>query len=479
MKNLTIRVKITIWFIVILTVITGLSYAAFYFSIRTVSTDLIKNDLIETVNDDMNEITFLKTDRKPKTVSGVYHQRYGNGYLAIDDAFLELMNGAGVGLYGDSGNGTYELIYGEDLIYEESGGVPFRDKQMTEVRSGPDLFYVYDRELVLEDEGVLWLRGSVDSEQRQEEMSALFRFSLFLLPVLILLAAAGGYLITRRSLQPINRLIEAAGSISSGSDLKRRIDTGKGNNEVQQLTRSFNGMMQRLDESFESEKQFTSDVSHELRTPMSVILAQCELALDEEELTEAEARDALEVIRRQGTRMNDMIDDMLMYTRIDRQHDRYPMEQLDLSLLVQDVCEEFSANAGRDPDENMDISLDTEIEDGIVIYGSDLLLQRLLHNLLENGVRYSRDHSCMLRVRLKRAGTGAVLQVEDHGQGIPEEHLGRIFDRFYQVDPSRSGEGTGLGLAMVKEIAERHGADITVSSKPGEGSCFTVRFRLA
>ena len=483
MKHLTIRTKVTLWFIVILTVIVGLSYALFWFTSESVMRNMVLNDLQNTVDYNLDQVVSTQTRKAPKKDPDSRFIRYRDGYLKIDKDFIDLVDGAGIGLFGKDG----KLLYGEDLIPDVSGTTPFHNHELQTVRSGPDVFFVYDRKLKLDDAGVLWLRGSVDRDQRQEEISQVFHFALFLLPVLILLASAGGYLITKRSLKPIGRMVEAAGSISSGSDLKLRLDMGEGADEVHQLAGSFDGMMQRLEEAFEAEKQFTSDVSHELRTPMATIMAQCELALEDRDLTREEARDALELIQRQGSRMNDMISDMLTYTRIDRGHERYPFETVDLSLLVREVCGEFAAVHGEKAE------IDMEIRPEIRVHGNDLLLRRLLNNLLENAVRYGRTEPtasekagqapaegpsvpapAQIRVLLERTGDKVLLTVGDRGMGISEEHLERIFDRFYQVDPSRSSEGSGLGLAIVKEIALIHGGGISVESSPGQGSAFTV-----
>ena len=474
MKHMTIRTKITLWFIVILTVIVGLSYAMFWFSSESVLRNMVLSDLQDTVDYNVDQVICRRSVKAAQKHMDSRFIQYGDVYLQIDDDFIELMSGVGSGLFDKKG----KLIWGEDLISDVSAQVPFKNQQLQTVQSGPDTFFIYDRKLKLDGVGVLWLRGSVDREQRHEEISMVFRFSLFLLPLLILLAAAGGYLITKRSLKPIHRMVDAAGSISTGSDLKRRIDMGEGKDEVQQLAGSFNDMMQRLDEAFESEKQFTSDVSHELRTPMAAILAQCELALDQEDLTPEEAKKALELIHRQGSRMNHMISDMLTYSRIDRKHESYPFGPVDLSALTEEVCEDFAAFHAEEA------VIETDIDSGVRTQGNDLLLRRLLTNLLENAARYGRtrtgddvsseDAPARIRVSLTQAAGEIRLCVEDQGMGIPEEHQKRIFDRFYQADASRSSEGSGLGLAIVREIARVHGGSVSLRSAPGEGSAFTV-----
>ena len=464
MRNLTIRAKITLWFIVILAVILGLSYTVFFFSSQSGTRQLTQIDLRETVENDMDEVSFYPPGEEPQQIEGKEYVEYKGGWLEFEDDYLKLSDGVGVGLF----NEKMTMIFGDDLIPGESDRVPMEEGQVQTVRSGPDVFYVYDKKLDLEGAGELWLRGAVDQDQHREEMTGLFRKSLILLPLLIALAALSSYLITKRSLRPIRQLIDAAEHISAGRDLKQRIDIGEGEkNEVQQLASSFNGMMQRLDGSFEAEKQFTSDVSHELRTPMAAILAQCELALEEEHLTEDEAKDALQVISRQANRMNDMIEDMLAFSRIDRQQEKFPMEDLDMSALVLETCDEF--RMGHEGQLRMEVTVD----EGIVFEGSDQLLRRALYNLLENGLRYG-GADPVVCVKLRQEGEQTVLEVSDSGIGIAPEHQERIFDRFYQADPARFGEGTGLGLAMVREIAQIHGGTVSVSSSPGEGSTFIL-----
>ncbi|MBQ9060418.1 MAG: HAMP domain-containing protein [Firmicutes bacterium] len=464
MKNLTIRAKITLWFILILAVVLGLTYAVFYYSSQAGSRQIIQMDLQETVENDLDEVRFYPSGEEPGRIEGNEYVEYLGGWLEFEDDFLQLADGIGVGLV----DGNRELIFGDDLIPRESGKIALTEGEIHTVRSGPDVFYVYESRLDLEGAGELWLRGAVDRDQHREEVSGLFHISLLLLPLLIIVAALCGYLITKRSLRPIRQLIDASEHISAGRDLKQRIDIGESEkNEVQQLARSFNGMMQRLDGSFEAEKQFTSDVSHELRTPVATILAQCELALEEDHLTEEEARDAILVIQRQGSRMEDMIEDMLTVGRIGRQQEKYPFELLDLSGLVRETCQEFRVSH---PEQ---FRMETEIAGGITLKGSGQLLRRALSNLLENALRYGGE-SPEIRVRLYREDRQTLLEVSDDGIGIAPEHQERIFDRFYQADPARSSGGSGLGLAIVREIAQTHGGRISVSSAPGEGSTFTL-----
>ena len=227
-------------------------------------------------------------------------------------------------------------------------------------------------------------------------------------------------------------------------------------------------MLDRLETSFEMEKRFASDASHELRTPVSVSLAQAELSLEKERQPE-EYIDSLEVIKRQGKRMNQLIGNMLSYTRLEQRIDNYPFEKLDFSVLVSDLCSDMT------PLRINDISLEYSVEPGIMINGNAELLARMLQNLLENAYKYGRQ-SGNTKVTLSLKGNNIKLLVEDDGIGIAEDRLEQIFDRFFRVSNKSSITGSGLGLSIVKKIVDMHGGNIDVSSKEGLGTTFTITF---
>ena len=240
---------------------------------------------------------------------------------------------------------------------------------------------------------------------------------------------------------------------------------GEGQDELHQLAAGFNGMFERLDQAFEMEKQFTSDASHELRTPVAVILAQCELMMGEEK-SPKEYQHALNVIERQSRKMSKLIQDLLMYTRLELKTDKYKKEQVSLSEIAESVCEDMALIRRKG------ITLTRQVQEGITCSGNQMLLTRLLVNLISNAYRYGKENGHIL-VKLEK-NTGEIrLSVEDDGIGIAPEEQERIFRRFYQTDSSRTGEGTGLGLSMVRQIAEFHGGTVQVESVPGKGSIFT------
>ena len=227
-------------------------------------------------------------------------------------------------------------------------------------------------------------------------------------------------------------------------------------------------MFARLETSFEAEKQFTSDASHELRTPVAVILAQCEDARRGAQTPEQYA-EAIDVIERQAGRMSSLIAQLLQMTRLEQGTQRAAFEQADLSGLVEVICAE-------QPQLPRGITIQTDIQPDVEAWFDVTLMSRLLQNLINNAARYGRENG-HIWVSLRHVEHDAVLSVRDDGIGIPADRLDKIWKRFYQVEASRgAANGAGLGLPMVRQIAALHGGTVTVDSREGEGSCFTLRF---
>lgn len=462
MKRLSIRFKLTFWFTAALVLVALLSCSI----VLSVSSQIlqkgIRDSLIETVERNRKEIEFYPDLSQFDLSSSVDHfVDYEGGYLRVDNDFLDAVNQVYTALY----RSDITLLYGENPISRELADLKFVDAQLREVNAGGTVYYIFDRKLTSEGLDGLWLRGVVSEARGTLQMSSITRLSLILLPVMVLLASVGGYLLAGRMLRPIKKISETARQIGRENDLKKRIELGKGTDELHQLADSFNDMFGKLDSAFETQRQFTSDASHELRTPMAVILAQCELTLEQERST-AEYEEALRLIRRQSRRMSKMINDMLDFTRLEAGGTRYVKEAVDLTELVSSVCEDMALIR------EQDITLQYEAEAGVTCTGSRELLSRLLSNLIGNAYRYGKENG-HIWVRLWREGEEIRLSVADDGIGIPMEEQDRIFRRFYQADRSRSGTGAGLGLSMAYEIAKFHGGALRVESEPDRGSTFT------
>lgn len=463
MKKHGIQLKITLWFSALMLVMVALTYLVVFSVSRSIMQQNLRTDLAVLVEENAGDVRFYDS---PEDVTSIRNAdltiAYGGGILVIDDDYLDEVNGMATALYRQDGT----LLYGENPAAPECPD--FSHGQVQTCRAGGVDYYLYDRQLSGEGMEGLWLRGMVPQLRGDEQLTAAVRLSLALLPLLLILAVAGGWCIAGRGLRPIRRLSDAASRISRGYDLKKRVDPGPGQGELHGLTETFNAMLDRLEESFAAERQFTSDASHELRTPMSVIMAQCEYTL-EEPRSAAEYREALEVVHRQGRRMTALIRDMLDFTRLERRAGEEHFVTVNLSKLAERICQDMALLREKN------ITMTWLLQPEVLIAGNPELLSRLLGNLISNAYRYGRENG-HISVTVSRRENTAVLSVADDGIGIPQDAQEKIFRRFYQMDASRTGGGTGLGLSMVQEIARLHGAVVRVESEPGQGSTFTCTF---
>lgn len=312
----------------------------------------------------------------------------------------------------------------------------------------------------------VWVTAMLPAENLTVVSRSVIRVAFIALPILMLLAIAGSWLIAHRSLAPVRKITESAHEISTGDDLSRRIELGPGRDEIHTLADTFNDMFARLERAFLAERQFTSDASHELRTPTAVILAECGMAkkLPDEP---AELRQSLKVVERQARKMSALVSRLLTFTRLEQGTQKIKTEEIDLSELTRAVCEEQKCIES-------DKSIQEDVAPEVFVRGDGELLAVLLQNLISNARKYGRENGSIW-ISLRKDGGTALLSVKDDGVGISAEQLPRIWDRFYQADPSRTNRdgSLGLGLAMVKEIARLHGGDVSAESEPGQGSVFT------
>lgn len=440
-KRLSIKTRVTLWYTTLLAVLVGLVVAA-----------------VLVMSDSMEEMQAKKI-----LEDAVNHAADLLMYDGEDVTFLEPVD-----TYED---GIYLLFYDENYQFLDGSwprkfpnGIDAANRAFQAVGQGNTTYYVYDHLLEFASGGV-WIRGIYEATGAQFILDSVVRVILIALPTLVVLAALGGWLITRNAFRVVDELRQQADSISGGQDLSRRIPVNGERDELYRLAGTLNRMFDRLEDSFQAEQQFISDVSHELRTPTAVILAECQYALGAEQ---AEQTASLEVIQRQGKRMSRMTEEMLTLSRMERGQTQLAREETDLTELVEVICEDQQELL---PEH---LTLRWELEPVTAEVHQDMMI-RLVINLLNNAVRYAKSE---ILVTLTCQHGTVTLTVSDDGVGIEPEHQKHIFQRFYQVDGARTRKsgGLGLGLAMCDQIIRQHGGRISVESTPGEGSRFLVTF---
>ncbi len=289
--------------------------------------------------------------------------------------------------------------------------------------------------------------------------------------VMVVISALGGYFIVSRAFLPLERLISTASEIADGDDLTKRLESSNAK-ESRELSSAFNSMLGRLDDSFKKEKEFTDDASHELRTPLAVIKAESEYALSSID-DRAEVEQSLSAIIKETDRMTRLISSLLELSRADKGSIKINKRRFSLSSMLEGLSEEMSQMA-----RERNLSFSSTLEKGIFVYADEDMIIRSVINLINNAISYSKENG-HIDLLLKRNESVAIISVKDDGIGISEEDQKRIFDRFFQVDKARSSSSSGLGLALVKEMAALNNATISVESKLGYGSTFTLSIPIA
>ncbi|MCC8073405.1 MAG: HAMP domain-containing histidine kinase [Clostridiales bacterium] len=465
MNNLKIRTKITLWFSVVIILVSAISFAV----ILTISRNAIYTDVQETlkaiVSENIDEIEYYSSLDGKELEFGDQYISYDDGFLEIDDDYLNVSQGVHSCLYDENG----ELLYGENLI-----GAPIAQKDSVfEYKFNGTKYYVYN--VIPEGDNLegLTLQGVINEDANKTVLTTIVNLSLLILPIIDLIAIIGCYILSNRIVRPVRKIINSAEEISDGDDLSKRIELPKSHDEIYQLGDTFNKMFARLEKSFMEERQFTADISHELRTPVTTILAQSELSL-EKDRTKEEYKDSLSVIKRQSTKMKNMVESMLRLSRLECQEKLKNIDKINLSLLLEEICFE------RKISDEKNITLENDIREDIFINGDEDMIEILINNLISNAYRYTEENGSVF-VSLYQTDENVILSVKDTGIGIEKENLERIFDRFFQENKARNNDdlkySTGLGLSTVKAIADLHGAHINVESEVGKGSEFKVFFK--
>ena len=290
--------------------------------------------------------------------------------------------------------------------------------------------------------------------------------SLIITAVLALLGGVATYFISGHALRPIRELSDKIEKVQAQNLADSRIEENQVK-ELNQLSVSYNRMLERLSDAFEIQRQFTANAAHELRTPLALMQVQLDLYHSNSHPdNDADTVQMIKMVTEQNDRLNKMVKTLLDMSELQTVGRD---DEIILDALVDEVLEDLEPLA-----EGKNIRLIGKCKD-ITMTGSDILIYRLVYNLVENAIKYNHSGG-QVTVTADRKENHVYLSVEDTGAGIPEELKERVFEPFFRVDKSRSRElgGVGLGLALVREIVRVHDGSITVKSNPSGGTIFEV-----
>jgi signal transduction histidine kinase len=368
---------------------------------------------------------------------------------------------------------AYHLLYHDAMDidkYKETSGM------LDSIRTQKEIHFYYED---LQVNGFVYVfRGRsyvITAAARDEDGYArlkALRLELALgFGIAILLTLLAGFLFSQKALEPVSKMVGKVAEISA-SRMDLRLSEGNGKDEIAELALTFNRMLDRLEQSFDAQKQFVSNISHELRTPLAAIIAEAEVSAIKERTPE-EYRATLRLLLQDARRLSRLSSDLLDLAKASYDTLGISFKELRLDEVLLDARQIIlQAN----PDYKVDIIFEKEIEDGdrIVIAGNEYLLKVAFTNLIENACKFSADHRCSIGIGFTNEKT--ILRFRDTGIGIPAEDLDNIFTPFFRGGNKRYAPGNGIGLSLTKRIITLHQGTIIVQSHQGEGTTFTIGF---
>lgn len=449
MKKISWKIRVTIWYTTFVLLMTGLAlFLIIRYAGRTFDANY-ENELEESLEDFIDD-------------------------LEIEDGEIQ------PGKYGFYENDIVFSVYDENGAVLD-GAVPKFFPENTMLKSGvcqivkyENLQWrTYDKCITVEDKEY-WIRAIMYTTRSAEMENVVLLIELSILPLLAILAAIGGYFITKRAFAPVEQMRRTAERIATGGDIKERVPEWKASGEMKKLAETFNGMLDTIESTLEEEKQFTADASHELRTPIAVIIAQSEYGVMDD-VTNEERKEALEVILEQGNKMSLLVHQLLDMSRNENNKRNVQYENMNISKVAETVAKELETKA-----KTKKIEIITEISPGLTVFADQMGMTRIFVNLISNAIQYGKEGG-FVRVKLEKVQNEIQVKVADNGIGIKPEHLPNIFKRFYRADKVRSSGDevhAGLGLSMVEILVNNYNGRIDVESVYGEGTVFTLHFPL-
>jgi heavy metal sensor kinase len=345
-----------------------------------------------------------------------------------------------------------------------------RPRLATVSESGTEWRVLLRRESSAAGDYVILVAGTLDQLGRQQYL--LSRVLLVATPLIVLVTAGVSWWVASSALRPVTIMAAQAEAITVRS-ADWRLEGPDVTDELGQLARAFNRLLNRLGTASQMQRQFMADASHELRTPVSVIQTAAEVTLERPVREDWEYREALTIVNEQSTRLGRMVEDMLVLARADAGGYRLTRRPLYVDDIVAECVRAVSVVAA-----TRDVRLETILQPDVAVNADDGLLRQLVTNLLDNAVQYTPPGG-RVTVAIKSDAESATITVSDTGSGIPIADRERVFERFVRLDPARSAtSGAGLGLPIARWIAEQHDGTLTLEQNGVGGCLFVVRLPM-
>ncbi|TVR22942.1 MAG: sensor histidine kinase [Anaerolineaceae bacterium] len=461
---MTIRKRLTLWYAALLTAVIVLFAAATYGVMRFTMLSNIDNGLTETAS------LIVRNSRVyPDPTFGAPAR------MNIELASLDALRAPGVYVQ------AWEIMDGEAIFKESSlTAQALNDTSLDAASLGTQEDIIRTTQVAGLDVRVLTkpitasgggrvvgnIQVAVRLDQLNQATDTLLAVMLVACGIAIIGTAGLSMWFSHSALQPIKGITEAAATIANTNNLQTRMEWQGPNDELGRLTSVFNQMMERIEQLFSVQKRFVADISHELRTPLTAIKGHCDLmrryGMDES---------SLEAIESEAVRMSRLVNDLLMLARADYGGVNFNLCPIDLDSVLTEAFEQVAVLA-----KNRDLRLHIRHFEPVRINGDPDRIKQVIYNLVSNAIKFTPDGG-EITLGLEYINHHAVMWVKDTGIGLSEEDKLHVFDRFFQSESSRhhgDDEGFGLGLSIAKWIVEAHDGTISVSSRHGQGTTFTI-----
>lgn len=469
MRHLSsIRVRLTLWYVLILGIILIGFSTALYQLVRV--SQLHELDTALRATADVLEIRSqgsgagvdlrLPADHELPLHGGLYYRVLNDqGDVLAQSANLDTATTIGLDWPADAiSNGTEAF---EDVTIPEGPSLRVLSRPLHPQQSDPTVG--------------LTLQLGTSLAPLAQSLAQLRFWLVIIVPITLALTSIGGVFLANRLLSPISHMVEEAQQISSQS-LHRRLPVRDPHDELGRLAATLNSLFDRLERAFKNQQRFIADASHELRTPLASMRAEIEIARRHSR-SEASYQELLDSLLEETEHLASMSEHLLMLSQSDADELTIHWGRFDLGTLCQRAYERLVPLARQEG-----IALHIDGAESVRIDGDAELLEHILSILVENSIKFTADGG-WVRLACRADAGNALIEVSDNGPGIPEEHRAHLFERFYRVDKARAGRsagsGAGLGLSIAKSIVDAHGGTIAVDSAIGRGSTFRVRLPLA
>lgn len=480
----SLRARTTSWYVGLLAVALVVFSIGIYVGIRTYLKATLQRALSSTAHTISNDFLTKLPAKGDAWVLGEIRESYA---ATATDHFVRLSVGNNV-LYrtADMNDPPIKI---DDIALPRPSGVGAFHRQSVHNH----VVMIYSLPYQAEDGRTFEIEAGVALFTMQQTLRSLVMILLVAIPVILVLAAIGGYMLMKQPLRPLVVLTEKAANIGR-KELGARLPVIPTGDELERLTHSLNGMIDRLEDAVNHNHRFSADASHELRTPLTIMRGEMEETLQIADLPQQAIENLVSTLD-EVDRMSRIVNSLMAITRLDAGGERMDMQVLDLSLLVRTTVDHMRLLA-----EEKGLPLTCACEHEVSIYADPMRIKQVLVNLIDNAIKYtpsavvdpetgsaltsqreltSSSAGCV-DVSVFTSGSYALLRISDQGIGIAPETLPFVFDRFYRADFARSRDagGVGLGLAIVKAIVAAHDGTVSITSVAGEGSTVLVQLPL-